>query len=613
MSPNLRNMTRFTALLGFLIVCQLNAQSRKKDSLRNIINTTNIPAVIADTFYEYAYSFSSKNLDSTIYYLKRSYAIATDTAIDSIRLKACVALSKKYYHQISDIDSTHYYLNLGYAINESVNDSEQRYKLHTIKAYIYESTGRFDNAIALHLQNIAIADSIKNYEKKAFSFSGIADVYRLQKNGVKAVEYMELAKETIDQLDSIQLLTKIKIGLNLALAYDGNNQRKKGIELMEALVPNSIKQGPFTEAIAYHNLGRMYIISERFEEAEEYLLKAMVIPEWSETPRRKAATLKELTTLYVETHRPKEAVLMGEQAYEMACQLEVQYHIEDATRNLSNAYELNGQYKESLALKKEYIAIIKDIFNDDKNSLMLDLDAKYQTSEKEKKIQQLTAINSINKRDKVIWILASILIISILISVWFYQRKKSSFIVSQKELKIKTQEDEKNLIALRLKNEQILSEKQRQEKNIMELELKLKDKELTTNAMSLLQQKEHYESLIQKLKSIHMDSNDEDATNKISALINETKASLRSYNWEEFQYVFEKVHIDFYNKLLMKFPGITPNEKKLSAFIKLGMSTKDISAITNQTPHSILIARSRLRKKLGLNTEDSLSQYINTF
>jgi len=109
--------------------------------------------------------------------------------------------------------------------------------------------------------------------------------------------------------------------------------------------------------------------------------------------------------------------------------------------------------------------------------------------------------------------------------------------------------------------------------------------------MSLLQHKKHYESLIEKLKDIRISSDDADASAKIATVINETKASLVSYNWEEFQHVFEKVHVDFYNNLLKKFPNITPNEKKISAFLRLGLSTKDI----------------------GLSKEESLTKYINSF
>ena len=167
------------------------------------------------------------------------------------------------------------------------------------------------------------------------------------------------------------------------------------------------------------------------------------------------------------------------------------------------------------------------------------------------------------------------------------------------------------MVELRLNNERIYAEKQVTEKEMIALELRLKEKELTTNALSLLQKKEQFEFLIGRLENMKTTVGG-DRTQEINAIISEAKISVKSYNWEEFQNVFEKVHYGFYEKLLRKFPQITPNEKKLSAFLKLGMSTKDISAITNQSSHSITIARSRLRKKLGLQKEESLTTFIDT-
>ena len=68
---------------------------------------------------------------------------------------------------------------------------------------------------------------------------------------------------------------------------------------------------------------------------------------------------------------------------------------------------------------------------------------------------------------------------------------------------------------------------------------------------------------------------------------------------------------DFYKALNKKFPDLTNNERKLCAFLRLNMSTKEISAITFQSVHSITIARSRLRKKLNITHSDiSLTDFL---
>ena len=56
----------------------------------------------------------------------------------------------------------------------------------------------------------------------------------------------------------------------------------------------------------------------------------------------------------------------------------------------------------------------------------------------------------------------------------------------------------------------------------------------------------------------------------------------------------------FFKILTEKFPKLSANEKRLCAFLKLNLSTKEISSITGRTTNSIMVARVRLRKKLGI-------------
>jgi hypothetical protein len=83
--------------------------------------------------------------------------------------------------------------------------------------------------------------------------------------------------------------------------------------------------------------------------------------------------------------------------------------------------------------------------------------------------------------------------------------------------------------------------------------------------------------------------------------------------WNEFEVRFQQVHNDFYKKLNDINPELSTNERRLCAFLKLNMTTKEISTITGQIPRSIDVARTRLRKKLNLtNSEVSLIEFLCT-
>jgi len=81
-------------------------------------------------------------------------------------------------------------------------------------------------------------------------------------------------------------------------------------------------------------------------------------------------------------------------------------------------------------------------------------------------------------------------------------------------------------------------------------------------------------------------------------------------DWADFESYFELVHQGFFNNLKTRFGNFTPNELRLSAFLKLNMSSKEISSIIYTSPDSVDTARKRLKKKLGLLSNDSLQSFI---
>lgn len=81
--------------------------------------------------------------------------------------------------------------------------------------------------------------------------------------------------------------------------------------------------------------------------------------------------------------------------------------------------------------------------------------------------------------------------------------------------------------------------------------------------------------------------------------------------WDEFELRFQGVHNEFYQKLQSINPELSTNERRLCAFLKLNMTTKEIASITHQSPRSIEVARTRLRKKLNLTNSDiSLTDFF---
>ncbi|NLO51018.1 MAG: hypothetical protein GX103_07650, partial [Bacteroidales bacterium] len=135
-------------------------------------------------------------------------------------------------------------------------------------------------------------------------------------------------------------------------------------------------------------------------------------------------------------------------------------------------------------------------------------------------------------------------------------------------------------------------------------ELEYKNKEMTANVMALMKKNEMLTDITTRLIDIEAKADREETKSSIRKVAIDIENSTQEKIWEEFELRFKQVHSAFYNKLNLRFPDLSPNEQRLCAFLKLNLTTKEISSITGQNARAIEMARFRLRKKLGISTQE---------
>ena len=147
------------------------------------------------------------------------------------------------------------------------------------------------------------------------------------------------------------------------------------------------------------------------------------------------------------------------------------------------------------------------------------------------------------------------------------------------------------------------------EKENFEKELEIRNKELSTHVMGMIRKNETISQIIELLSS-KLSKDNEGFYHQIIRDL----STLQDENvWDEFEVRYQQVHNEFYEKLQLASPHLTTNERRLCAFLRLNMTTKDISSITGQSIRSIEVARTRLRKKLEISNSDvSLVEFLNS-
>lgn len=141
-------------------------------------------------------------------------------------------------------------------------------------------------------------------------------------------------------------------------------------------------------------------------------------------------------------------------------------------------------------------------------------------------------------------------------------------------------------------------------------ELDIKERELVSFLLQLSQKNELIALTTKQLKKIASASSkntQEKLAGILEILENDADAPV---DWDMVALQLEKLHPGFFGRLQVKHPTLTPKEKKLCAYLRLDLSSKEIAGLQNVNSKSVEIARVRLRKKLKISREIRLSRYL---
>ncbi len=151
-------------------------------------------------------------------------------------------------------------------------------------------------------------------------------------------------------------------------------------------------------------------------------------------------------------------------------------------------------------------------------------------------------------------------------------------------------------------------EKEKQEKELLflrneqlNIELKHKSGELADSTINIIRKNDMLMAIDNHMIELEKEKSREMAQRKIKDIRREIKLHMKEDdNWDKFEENFNLVYDDFMKKLLLRFPGLKLNERKLCAYLRMGLSSKEIASLMNTTERSIETARYRLRQKMQL-------------
>jgi ligand-binding sensor domain-containing protein/DNA-binding CsgD family transcriptional regulator len=199
--------------------------------------------------------------------------------------------------------------------------------------------------------------------------------------------------------------------------------------------------------------------------------------------------------------------------------------------------------------------------------------------------------------------------ICVLLLLYYWNFKRIRKIQDQKNQLEKEYEEtkyESEKERIKLKNE-MLEVKMKQN----EAEMNLRNSQLISSTLLITHKNEIMNEIKTEINSSLKNVVRPEVKIELSKLVKRIDAEFKIENeWGQFEEHFNQVHKDFFTRLKNQYPDLTLTYLKLSAYLRLDLTTKEIAALMNISQRGVEKSRSRLRKKLNVEEDINLVQFI---
>jgi len=584
----LKNLT-YPHFLIFILALTLQVSGQEKiDSLKALIENENDLAVKSRLYLDLSGEYKTADLSEAEKNARIALQFANDSKNEKLAGLAHVRLGEVAFLQDSLSKSEKEYAFAIPLLKQS-GEFNQLIATYLSIGNMNVEKGNYPEAMINYLEGLKLSSDVHDSAYLSRLYNNLGVVYINLEEYEKALEYYSKALSLFEkQNDTINIAgatTNIgSIYLHLGKTDIAEEYYRKGYDLFKSF---GLK---FGEAHALFKLAQLQQKVGKYNEALHALSKSLEILQ-SDTSRSMMSksmffseTYVNLGAVYLKLNRETKALYYLKKGLDIARtngQVEI---ISMAAENLSELYKKQKNFETALDYYELYKKYSDSVFNENNIRKLTQTEMYFQFDRKMKEAEYNARLQAQRQQVK-IWIIFTVSI-ALLLTL--------------------------TIVVLLLKLEK--NRKKKIETDLVRLEEKLEhtNKELATYVLYLMKKNEFILSIIEKLKKARLDAKTE---NKkiLSELINELKSNSTMISWDEFEVRFQQVHTDFYKKLHERYPNLTNNEIRLCAFFKLNMTTKEIAAITYQSLNSIKVARYRLRKKLDLPKDESLTSFLSRF
>ncbi|WP_456438236.1 tetratricopeptide repeat-containing sensor histidine kinase [Psychroserpens sp.] len=429
--------------LYFLIIFFATfSYSQNLDSLLTVARATKNDSTKIRMLNKIAFSYIFNDTDKAIQVLTEGKELAKETEFN-FGLTELTNTHGIYMDITGQSDSANYYFSKALKLSRNHDFKSIEVMCVNNLGMFHWNRSEFDEALRYFFDALKMNDVDGSEKGRSIYLNNIGLIYQEMNLNDKALEYHNEALEIRSKLnlekDQVASLNNIGINLkDLGRIDEAIAAYKKGLVIAERS----------KNLIDYYrvldNLANAYNINDEHNLAIEHYLKALDKPEGYEADQKgEVSTFSNLTSLYNEINQPRTALNYANKGFDIIKKLP---HIEaisaDLNLHTAESYYMLREFKKARTYTRKFITLKDSIFSERNAQAVADLEVKYDTEKKEKKIliqradlaeKELT----IQKKNYQVYGLLGLAFILGLIGYLFFNQQKLKNRQLQKENELK--------------------------------------------------------------------------------------------------------------------------------------------------------------------------------
>ncbi|OZV68435.1 tetratricopeptide repeat protein [Winogradskyella aurantia] len=504
-------------------------------------------------------------------------------------------------HSISDIKRLNGEMDEAIALTketlQSIKDNEADGDLktkfigaqHNSLANIYIEKGSYKLALEEALAALKCFEDINHESRKADVLKQIGDIESALGNHSSSIDYFQQAIDIYKKLDD-----KIYAAYahnSLGISFQNLNNYDEAKRQFDLAIENSrAVENKMSLSNSMHNLAELELMNKNYTKAKTLLNEAKTITETENLQLGLANAYNGLSKIDYELNDLSSALSYNDKAISITKSMGALPYLADFYKLQSDILLKSKKADPAIYYLKESQKIKDSLFNIKKSQQIEELKTIYETDKNKAKIalqnEEIKTLNAQAQNDKLTKTIYSIgmfsfLAISGLLYFGFKQRMKKNKIERQKQEEIYKQE------------------------------IEFKKKELASQTLHLVQKNTFIQELKENLEKIKQSPElFKVEFRRLVMLLR--KESAEDKDWEVFKSYFSEVHNNFDVKIKEMASDISEKDIRLASFLRMKLSTKEIASMLNVLPDSVTKSKYRLKKKLELDKDVDLTEFLNT-